>query len=87
MCYAPDELTDGLRVARDSNDAGLPQVELWFIYSSHFQDVEGRRVEEVEGNERSCPNGLVDKRLAPAEANTMYNSLHWRKAMPLSCRE
>lgn len=67
MCSAPQQLADSLRVSSDSDDPSFPQVKLWFIYSSDFQDVEGRRVEEIERNEGCDPDSFMNPRDASAK--------------------
>jgi hypothetical protein len=42
-------------------------VQFWFIYSSDFEDVEGRWIEEVERNEGCDPNSLVNARNTSAQ--------------------
>jgi hypothetical protein len=41
-------------------------VKFWFIYSSDFKDIECRRVEKVERDEGSDPDGFMDSRDASA---------------------
>ena len=62
MCCAPQQLPNGLRVACDSNDASLPEVQFWFIDCSDFKDVEGGGIEEVEGEEGGGPDSFVHSR-------------------------
>lgn len=51
-----------LRVSSDTHDPSLPHVNFRFIDCCNFQKIEGRRVQEKEGNEGEYPDKLVDTR-------------------------
>eukprot|EP00628_Pelagophyceae_sp_CCMP2097_P001814 CAMPEP_0184088144 /NCGR_PEP_ID=MMETSP0974-20121125/6074_1 /TAXON_ID=483370 /ORGANISM="non described non described, Strain CCMP2097" /LENGTH=430 /DNA_ID=CAMNT_0026390849 /DNA_START=111 /DNA_END=1401 /DNA_ORIENTATION=- len=58
----PHELSDELRVARDSDDARLPEVELWDFDGCDFFEVEDGRVKKKERRKADEPGGGVRRR-------------------------
>lgn len=53
-------------MASDSNDSSFPQMELRFVNSCNFKDVEGRGIQEIERNKGSDPNSFMNTRQTPA---------------------
>ena len=57
---APEELAPRLRVARDARDARLPEVQPRLVDGCDLEQVEGRRVEQEEGEVVGPPEQRVD---------------------------